>query len=784
MAKSNEAQLIMRFEAKTRDFERSLKRVEKKLYGSTNNMERKWGSSMSRMERRAGKFARSVGKGIGLGAVAGVAGLTALIKVSLQAADDLQHLSQQIGVGASTLQEYTFIADRMGVSQAALNKAFKTGTTNIGEYAATGGGEAAEALETLGIAHDVAAGKITNIGQILPLIIRHLEGEENALKRVGFAAELFGKKGGVQLAEILGLGADGIKELADEAHKLGIIMDNDAVKSASDANDMLAKLAGTIKGNLTRAVVELSPEIEAMASSLIDSLPGLVTWFEAGISKLKDFGAAWNASPFGAKTRQSKPNNIVDAEKQIAELEKIRAYVDEYNKAGFLTKDRYLDPKINKAAINIFGGESWKRILKGSTDYHAKEIIDAYISGRQRIITALEDEALSPVATKTPKRAKGRASPADSGIKVTKETVAQLQQVMRENTEIMAEELARANDLYSQALTPIDNYYARLAELAAVENGVFAADVGAEAFASLKVKALVELAQATGDVSLAFSELDKIVASGGITKAGADAVINQVNDALGITAQRIQQQNELEQQAAFLRERKIRQSILLADLAGNGAEVESLERQLALLRKIDELTRGGGESDDEAEKTANKELDDEEAAKLRGKIKRETKAAFRAAIDGEFGDHLKDKLSEAADSMFDSAVEALLNTLMKISINSGGQGGGSSGVGWGIFFDAVKSAFGGQGGGPSGAGNFSNTAKSISGNYNKGTAAKLGYTPVSQNSSVVQNLYFDIKGVDTPAAFKYAEQQAAKSYTRAMSDTDRRAGNRRRGLTA
>ena len=231
---------------------------------------------------------------------------------------------------------------------------------------------------------------------------------------------------------------------------------------------------------------------------------------------------------------------------------------------------------------------------------------------------------------------------------------------------------------------------------------------------------------------------------------------------------------------------------LLAQQAGNTAEEDRLQREIDLLRrKRDLLEQGRDPSIAEDEQV---EIDE---AEFKGQVKRAASGAFRAAVDGEFGDYLSDKLSSAADKMFDRALDNLIDVLFN-QIDFGGLlGGGGSGGG---ILGGLTSVFAGlfDGGGTIRNGEFGIVGERgpeiVQGpatvTSRRETSRILSSRPdmkpiqsvdMGGQSVIVQNT-FRIDGVDTQQAFEYADRKAAESYTRAMSDTDKRTGSRRRGF--
>ena len=398
MAQNELAPLVTTMEARISRFEKQLAKATGTVDRQAGRQEKRWRKQHSRVDRRFKAMGKSMATGLTVGATLAVAGLTALTKQALQAADDIQHFSEQTGVSAETLQEYSFIASRLGLSQADMNKAFEMGTKGLGEYVTKGTGPAADAIKTLGLEQEIASGKISNAGDLLDRMNEILEGNNSALDKAGIAGQLFGTRYGVKLVEALSQGEKGLADMKAEARDLGVVMNNEAVASASKANDALEKLGDTVRGNVRGALIEAAPEIEQLANQLLALGPVLADWASSIVSGLVKTGEAigwlsdqWNASPFGAGAKAADPKSVEGLVTRRLELNRLARAFDEVEKAngGFMDAiTRSSDEKVLRALeVKVFGKEQIAQMRKDGVD------IRAAISDEYKRIYDLEAEA-------------------------------------------------------------------------------------------------------------------------------------------------------------------------------------------------------------------------------------------------------------------------------------------------------------------------------------------------------------------------------------------------------
>ena len=126
--------------------------------------------------------------------LAGSAGLGALVKSSLNAADKIGKVSDAIGITTSTLQEYRYAADLSGVSTQSLDKSIMGFSKRMGE-AKAGTGSLSEYLKKTNSAllEQVAAASSTDAA--LKLIFDAMGNTADASDRAALAAAAFGRSG-------------------------------------------------------------------------------------------------------------------------------------------------------------------------------------------------------------------------------------------------------------------------------------------------------------------------------------------------------------------------------------------------------------------------------------------------------------------------------------------------------------------------------------------------------------------------------------------------------------
>jgi len=214
--------------------------------------------------------------GIAGAAVAGIAGIaTGMVAGAVNAAryaDSLLDQSRAIGITAERYQELIFAGRTVGLEQEKLSSILVRFSKNFGELQAGTGGFAKklgeldpQLLKVLQSATSTTAG--------LDAFLEKLSGMDDASRKAALAAAGLGKGIGPLLA-LLHDGADGLKELSDQAQRTGNVLSAGVLLKGSELADKLDVLSATIKNNLTAAFLGLAP-------ALISATDGLTHFIEA-----------------------------------------------------------------------------------------------------------------------------------------------------------------------------------------------------------------------------------------------------------------------------------------------------------------------------------------------------------------------------------------------------------------------------------------------------------------------------------------------------------------------
>lgn len=201
-------------------------------------------------------------------AVAGVAVATGkMVSDTAAQADKFQKLTDRIGGSVEAFSELEFVAERSGVKFETLTMGLQRMTRRIGEVANTGKGEAAPALEQLGL----SAEKLANLplDKQFEAIAEELSKVENTSIRTSLAMKVFDSDA-VSLVQTMGEGAAGIQALRERARELGVSLSSETAAAAVEFRDRLTDVNARMDGMKLTIGSALLPEILRLSESFMN----------------------------------------------------------------------------------------------------------------------------------------------------------------------------------------------------------------------------------------------------------------------------------------------------------------------------------------------------------------------------------------------------------------------------------------------------------------------------------------------------------------------------------
>ncbi|WP_066499871.1 hypothetical protein [Abyssisolibacter fermentans] len=229
------------------------------------------------------KGAKTVAKwGAAIGAGATIAG-GALLTVANKAAattDNIDKMSQKLGMSRKAYQEWDFILSQNGASIDSLGAGMKTLTNQVDELG-KGGKVATEAFGELGLSYEDMAGLTQE--QIFEKTIVALQGVEDTTKRAAIANDLLGRSG-QELAPLLNAGADSVEQMKKKASELGIVLGDKAIDSGVKYTDTMDQMKRMLGSFVTKIGVQAIPMMQDFMNWIIKNMPSIQSKIETAFN--------------------------------------------------------------------------------------------------------------------------------------------------------------------------------------------------------------------------------------------------------------------------------------------------------------------------------------------------------------------------------------------------------------------------------------------------------------------------------------------------------------------
>jgi len=223
--------------------------------------------SSARVSTALGGMARAAAA-VGVAATAAVAGVVALTLRIADQADEIAKHSTRIGVSIESYQELTHAMELSGGSIAEASTGIRRLSANLLD-ASQGVATAVDAFAGLGIETTTAAGGLRSVDDVLADIADEFAAMEDGSLKTARAMELFGRSGAT-LIPLLNQGSEGIAEMRQEAHELGIVISTETAHAAEALNDDLTRLKGVATGFANQLATHLIPRMRDVVANLTE----------------------------------------------------------------------------------------------------------------------------------------------------------------------------------------------------------------------------------------------------------------------------------------------------------------------------------------------------------------------------------------------------------------------------------------------------------------------------------------------------------------------------------
>lgn len=274
---------------------------------------------------RASGFLKG-GVAVVTGMTTAVAGLSAAFVAgankTAQYGDNVDKMSQKIGISAEAYQKWDYVMQRAGTSVDNLKMGMKTLSQQAEQNS--------EDFQKLGISQE----EVANLSQeqLFEKTIKGLANMEEGTERAVLASKLLGRAG-VDLGPLLNEGSEAIEEQMEIAEKYGMVMPESAVKASAAFEDSMTTMHMTMDGLKNRLMGDFLPSLTQVtdglalvftgdmsgADKIIEGVNGIIDGINQKLPKIMELGGKI-VSGLAQAILQSAPQLFSEGTKLISDL--------------------------------------------------------------------------------------------------------------------------------------------------------------------------------------------------------------------------------------------------------------------------------------------------------------------------------------------------------------------------------------------------------------------------------------------------------------------------------
>jgi len=224
------------------------------------------------------------GTAIAAGAVAAGAGVAKLAMNSAAAADEVDKMSQKIGISKEGYQEWSYVLGQNGMDISSLQMGMKTLVTQM-DGVVSGSKSSIEMFDKLGLSVTDSTGALKDQETMMNEVMIALADMPNGTEKARLATELFGRSG-AELMPMLNQGSGAMLELTQRAHDLGLVMSDEAVSAGVVLGDTMDDVKQSLGMIVTEIGVQLMPIIQMALNWVIQNMPVIQQYVQTAMNTI------------------------------------------------------------------------------------------------------------------------------------------------------------------------------------------------------------------------------------------------------------------------------------------------------------------------------------------------------------------------------------------------------------------------------------------------------------------------------------------------------------------
>lgn len=250
---STRADIMAFIGANARGFHDAMRRVRGDAKDTAQDTKREFANLSAGMDRSMSLLKTSLaGLGIGISLAGAQQVIGDIASIDREA--------RRAGISIKAFQEMKYVAEKNRIDVDAMIDGMKELSLRADEFAVTGKGSASEAFQRLGFDAKDVAERLKEPSELFAEIIKRVQ-HLNKAAQIRVMDELFGGSAGERFVELIAQGEAGIRQAINEAHDLGIVIEDELVAQAAELDAAFNTVVTTVGVNLKQAVVSVASQV-------------------------------------------------------------------------------------------------------------------------------------------------------------------------------------------------------------------------------------------------------------------------------------------------------------------------------------------------------------------------------------------------------------------------------------------------------------------------------------------------------------------------------------------
>lgn len=259
---------IVKAESSLKGMKNELKETNKVKFDNLKEGLQKVGE----VAKKAAEIAVAAISAIATAATAAAKKLWDMALATAEYGDTVDKESQKLGISSDNYQKLDYAMRMSGSTIDDVSKGVKNITKDLADFA-NGSTSAADKYSKIGVSLKNVDGSLKSEEELLLDTIQALADMTDETQRDAAAQEIFGRSA-AELKPLLNEGADGIRDLMNEAQAYGMVMSGETVRASAEFDDSLTRLDGTVNGFKNRIMGTLLPSLTKITDALSNLIVG------------------------------------------------------------------------------------------------------------------------------------------------------------------------------------------------------------------------------------------------------------------------------------------------------------------------------------------------------------------------------------------------------------------------------------------------------------------------------------------------------------------------------